>query len=95
MRFIAYAQKVAIATLAIGFGVISAGADGLSPTTLAASLGRAKMVAYDAKDKKYYSVEYAKSHNMHDRGGDLLVIMDRAKLPKGAKLSHAMHGVEP
>jgi hypothetical protein len=55
----------------------------------------AKMVAYDAKDRKYYSVDYARAHGMHDRGGDLLIVIPRWKLPKDAKLSHAMHGVEP
>ena len=51
-----------------------------------------KMVAYDAKDKRYYSVEYAKAHQMHDKGGDLLIVIPSAQLPKEAKLSRAMHG---
>ena len=50
------------------------------------------MVAYDAKDKRYYSVAYAKSHGMHDRGGDPLTIVPMSSLPKEAKMSRAMHG---
>lgn len=56
---------------------------------------RAKWVAYDQKDRKYYSVGYAKAHGMHDRGGDRLIVILRSRLPKGAKLSRAMHNVEP
>lgn len=44
----------------------------------------AKMVAYDAKDKRYYSVAYAKSHGMHDKGGDPLTIVAMSSLPKDA-----------
>ena len=51
-----------------------------------------KMVAYDAKDKKYYSVAWAKAHKMHDRGGDKLILIPLSKLPKGAKRSRAMNG---
>ena len=50
------------------------------------------MVAYDAKDKRYYSVAWAKAHGMHDRGGDPLTIVPMASLPKEAKMSRAMHG---
>ncbi len=51
-----------------------------------------RMVAYDAKDNKYYSVAYAKAHGMHDRGGDLLTIVPSKSLPKTATMSHAMRG---
>jgi hypothetical protein len=54
-----------------------------------------KRVAYDAKDRRYYSVAWAKAHGMKDRGGDHLVIVPRASLPKDARLSRAMKGVEP
>ncbi len=54
----------------------------------------AKMVAYDAKDKRYYSVAYAKSHGMHDKGGDPLSIVPMSSLPKDAKESRAMHGAK-
>jgi hypothetical protein len=50
------------------------------------------LVGYDAKDKRYYSVAYARAHHMRDRGGDLLVIIPKSKLPKDAKMSRAMHG---
>lgn len=53
-----------------------------------------KMVAYDAKDKRYYSVTWAKSHGMHDKGGDLLTIVAMSSLPKDAKESKAMHGAK-
>lgn len=53
-----------------------------------------KMVAYDAKDKRYYSVAYAKSHGMHDKGGDPLTIVTMSSLPKEAKESRAMHGAK-
>lgn len=53
-----------------------------------------KMVAYDAKDKRYYSVAYAKSHGMHDKGGDPLSIVAMSSLPKDAKESKAMHGAK-
>ena len=49
-------------------------------------------VAYDGKDKRYYSVAYAKAHGMHDRGGDPLTIVPLSSLPKAAKMSRAMHG---
>jgi len=51
-----------------------------------------KMVAYNAKDKRFYSVAYAKSHGMHDKGGDPLSIVALSSLPKDAKESKAMHG---
>ncbi len=54
----------------------------------------AKMVAYDAKDKRYYSVAYAKAHGMHDKGGDPLTIVPMSSLPKEAKESKAMHGAK-
>lgn len=50
------------------------------------------MVAYDPKDKRYYSVAYAKMHGMHDRGGDRLVIRSLSSLPPEARMSRAMHG---
>ncbi len=53
-----------------------------------------KMVAYDAKDKRYYSVAYAKAHGMHDKGGDLLTFVPLSSLPKDAKESKAMHGAK-
>ena len=53
-----------------------------------------KMVAYDAKDKRYYSVAYAKAHGMHDKGGDPLTIVPMSSLPKAAKESKAMHGAK-
>jgi hypothetical protein len=51
-----------------------------------------KTVAYDAKDKRYYSVKYAKAHHMRDKGGDKLILIPMSKLPKDAKLSRAMKG---
>lgn len=74
---------------------VTGGAALAAPSALGNHRPSAKYVAYDAKDRKYYSVEYARAHQMHDRGGDKLIIIPRSKLPKGAKLSHAMHGVEP
>ncbi len=53
-----------------------------------------KMVAYDAKDKRDYSVAYARVHGMHDRGGDLLTIVPLSRLPREAKESRAMHGAK-
>ena len=58
----------------------------------AAHHGKKLMVAYDAKDKRFYSVAYAKAHGMHDRGGDPLTIVPMSGLPKEAKMSRAMHG---
>ncbi len=51
-----------------------------------------KMVAYDAKDRRYYSVAWAKAHGMHDKGGDALTIIPMSRLPREAKESRAMHG---
>ncbi len=53
-----------------------------------------KMVAYDAKDKRYYSIAYAKAHGMHDKGGDPLTIVPMSSLPKEAKESKGMHGAK-
>lgn len=55
---------------------------------------KAKMVAYDAKDKRYYSVSWAKAHGMHDKGGDPLTIVPMSTLPKDAKESKAMKGAK-
>jgi hypothetical protein len=63
-----------------------------STQTMMHNYPKGMMVGYDAKDKKYYSVAYAKSHGMHDRGGDPLTIVLMSSLPKTAKMSHAMHG---
>ncbi len=52
----------------------------------------ARMVAYDAKDKRFYSVAWARAHGMHDRGGDPLTIVRRSSLPPDAKMSRAMKG---
>ena len=54
--------------------------------------GRGKMVAYDAKDKRYYSVAWAKAHGMRDNGGDPLTIVRLSNLPRAAKESKAMRG---
>lgn len=54
----------------------------------------AKMVAYDAKDKRYYSVAWARAHGMHDKGGDPLTLVPFATLPKEAKESKAMKGAK-
>ncbi len=53
-------------------------------------LKRAGYVAYDAKDKRWYSVAWAKQHGMKDRGGDPLTLIRKSKLPKDAKMSRAM-----
>ncbi len=53
-----------------------------------------KMVGYDAKDKRFYSVAWAKAHGMHDKGGDPLTIVPMSSLPKDAKESKAMHGAK-
>jgi len=53
-----------------------------------------KMVGYDAKDKRYYSVAWAKAHGMHDKGGDPLTIVPFASLPKEARESRAMKGAK-
>ncbi len=54
----------------------------------------ARMVGYDAKDKRYYSVAWAKAHGMHDKGGDPLTIVPFASLPKEAQESKAMKGAK-
>jgi hypothetical protein len=51
-----------------------------------------RKVAYDAKDRRIYSVTYAQAHNMHDAGGDLLVVVPMSLLPAEARLSRAMNG---
>jgi len=61
------------------------------PNTEAANAAQ-QMVAYDAKDRRYYSVAYARSHSMRDAGGDLLVIVPITLLPAEARLSRAMNG---
>ncbi len=53
-----------------------------------------KMVAYDAKDKRYYSVAYARAHGMHDKGGDPLTIVRMSSLPRAARESRAMRGAK-
>ena len=66
----------------------------LPPAQAAHRHGGHKMVAYDAKDKRYYSVAWAKAHGMHDKGGDPLTIVPMSSLPKSAKESRAMHGAK-
>ena len=53
-----------------------------------------KMVAYDAKYKRYYSQAWAKAHGMHDSGGDPLTVVPMSSLPKEAKESRAMRGAK-
>jgi len=53
---------------------------------------RGRMVAYDAKDKRFYSVAWARAHGMRDKGGDPLTVVPMSRLPKEAKMSRAMHG---
>ena len=53
-----------------------------------------KKVAYDAKDKRYYSLAWGKAHGMRDKGGDPLTIVPFASLPKDAKESKAMKGAK-
>ncbi|MBV9852146.1 MAG: hypothetical protein JO250_20970 [Armatimonadetes bacterium] len=48
------------------------------------------MVAYDAKDRTYYPVRWARAHGMHDRGGDPLVIRRLFSLPRSAGPSRVM-----
>ncbi len=52
----------------------------------------ARLVAYDAKDKRYYSVAWARAHGMRDKGGDRLVVVRKSSLPSSARESRAMHG---
>lgn len=68
----------------------AAQAHGMKPSAQRAG----KMVAYDAKDKRFYSAAWAKAHGMHDKGGDPLTIVPRSSLPKEAKESKAMHGAK-
>ena len=65
----------------------------LLPAARAAHRHHGKMVANDAKDKRYCSVAWAKAHGMHDKGGDPLSVVPMFSLPKEAKESRAMHGV--
>lgn len=51
-----------------------------------------RIVAYDAKDKRFYSLAWARAHGMHDRGGDHLVLRPLSSLPHDARLSRAMRG---
>ncbi len=53
---------------------------------------RGRMVAYDAKDRRFYSVAWARAHGMRDKGGDPLTVVPRTGLPRDAKISRAMHG---
>ncbi len=62
--------------------------------TVSSDTQNVKMVAYDAKDKRYYSVAWAKAHGMHDKGGDPLTIVPFSSLPKDAKESKAMLGAK-
>lgn len=64
----------------------------LAGTTTAHARPHAKMVAYDAKDRRFYSVAWARAHGMHDKGGDPLVIVRKSLLPSDAKESRAMQG---
>ncbi len=64
----------------------------LACTTRAQARPHAKMVAYDAKDKRFYSVAWARAHGMHDKGGDPLLIVRKSSLPLDAKESRAMRG---
>ena len=41
------------------------------------------LVAYDAHDRRYYSLQWAKKNGMRDPSGDPLVILPLEKLPKG------------
>ena len=52
-----------------------------APLPSAVPIHLPKIVAYDAKDKRYYSVAYAKAHAMHDKGDDLLTIILSSTLP--------------
>jgi len=82
---------VAVLSLALGSLLATyAQAQSMKPATHKS----AKMVAYDAKDKRYYSVAWAKAHGMHDKGGDPLTIVPMSNLPKEAKESRAMRGAK-
>lgn len=73
--------------------VASAALLALLPAADAAHRHHGKMVANDAKDKRYYSVAWAKAHGMHDKGGGPFSVVPMFSLPKEAKESRAMHGV--
>ncbi|GEM_PF-1172648 len=62
--------------------------------TVSRDTKNAKLVAYDAKDRRYYSVAWAKANGMHDKGGDPLTIVPFSSLPKDAKESKAMLGAK-
>ncbi len=64
----------------------------LACATAAHARPHAKLVAYDAKDRRFYSVAWARAHGMHDKGGDPLVIARKSSLPPDAKESRAMRG---
>lgn len=80
-------RSVAVGALLTLSLVPAASASGMKHTTV-----HGRMVAYDAKDRRYYSVIWAKAHGMHDKGGDLLTVVPMSALPKEAKMSRAMHG---
>lgn len=82
-----------LVALAAGAAVSGASAQSAVHRSMKMTPG-AKMVAYDAKDKRYYSVAYAKSHGMHDKGGGPLIIVSMSSLPKDAKESKAMNGAK-
>ena len=83
-----FARLAALLTLTSG----AAPAFAQTKTTAPPPRKSVKMVAYDAKDKKYYSVAWARAHRMRDRGGDKLIVIPLSKLPKGATMSRAMRG---
>ena len=91
-----------IKTILAAVAVIAASAAALSSVSAQAMMhhdmtikhGGGKRVAYDSKDKRYYSVAYAKAHGMHDKGGDPLFVVAMSILPKDAKESKAMHGAK-
>lgn len=85
--------SIAAAVLASLLLVSGASAQGMRHHGMKMRHGK-KMVGYDAKDKRYYSVAWAKAHGMHDKGGDPLTIVPLSSLPKTAKESKAMHGAK-
>lgn len=64
----------------------------LACAAMAHARPHAKMVAYDAKDRRFYSVAWARAHGMHDKGGDPLLVVRKSSLPPDAKESRAMRG---
>ncbi len=89
--------KIAVTILVIvaaGAAVSDVSAQGTMHHGMMKHSTSGKRVAYDAKDKRYYSVAYARSHGMHDKGGDPLTIVSMSSLPKDAKESKAMHGAK-